>query len=271
MYICPWENSQDCLSPHLGTSSSPISPSHMEASSSNSFSESPHHTMLSGEKGPAGPGGLIGSGAKERSAGETGQDSLNEGAFQNPWNTPTVLALGDKAVKSTEESVSVISGKTLRHQLSQCWNASPLQGRDWSGDLSPASWPHYYPPDPSAPAVKVKVNSLSRVQIFATPWTVDYNAPLSMGFSSQEYWSGLPFPSSLFIIPQVTSVQHCPEAGLNAQGFLYFSLTLKTMQDHHSNVRLVVCRFLYMVKSWKKFRVPWRKCFISQKMKKYIK
>ena len=37
--------------------------------------------------------------------------------------------------------------------------------------------------------------SLSRVQLFATPWTVAYQAPPSMGFSRQEYWSGLPFPS----------------------------------------------------------------------------
>ena len=34
--------------------------------------------------------------------------------------------------------------------------------------------------------------SVSRVQIFATPWTVAHQAPLSMGFSRQEYWSGLP-------------------------------------------------------------------------------
>ena len=40
-----------------------------------------------------------------------------------------------------------------------------------------------------------KVKSLSRVQLFATPWTVTYQAPLSMGFSRQEYWSELPFPS----------------------------------------------------------------------------
>ena len=33
------------------------------------------------------------------------------------------------------------------------------------------------------------------VQLFATPWTVAYWAPPSMGFSRQEYWSGLPFPS----------------------------------------------------------------------------
>ena len=36
---------------------------------------------------------------------------------------------------------------------------------------------------------------LSRVQLFVIPWTVAYQAPLSMGFSRQEYWSGLPFLS----------------------------------------------------------------------------
>ena len=39
------------------------------------------------------------------------------------------------------------------------------------------------------------MKSLSRVRLFATPWTVALWAPLSMGFSRQEYWSGLPFPS----------------------------------------------------------------------------
>ena len=43
--------------------------------------------------------------------------------------------------------------------------------------------------------VKVKVKLLSRVRPFATPWTVAYQAPLSVEFSRQEYWSGLPFPS----------------------------------------------------------------------------
>ena len=42
---------------------------------------------------------------------------------------------------------------------------------------------------------KKKKKSLSHVQLFATPWTVVYQAPPSMGFSRQEYWSGLPFPS----------------------------------------------------------------------------
>ena len=40
-----------------------------------------------------------------------------------------------------------------------------------------------------------EVKSLSRVQLFATPWTVAYKAPVCMEFSRQEYWSGLPFPS----------------------------------------------------------------------------
>ena len=40
-----------------------------------------------------------------------------------------------------------------------------------------------------------KVKSLSCVQLFATPWIVAYQAPPSMGFSRQECWSGLPFPS----------------------------------------------------------------------------
>ena len=40
-----------------------------------------------------------------------------------------------------------------------------------------------------------EVKSLSRVRLFATPWTVAYETPLSMGFSRQECWSGLPFPS----------------------------------------------------------------------------
>ena len=44
--------------------------------------------------------------------------------------------------------------------------------------------------------MKVKVKSLSPVRLFETPWTVAHQTPPSMGFSRQEYWSGLPFPSS---------------------------------------------------------------------------
>ena len=43
--------------------------------------------------------------------------------------------------------------------------------------------------------MNVKVKLLNHVRLFATPWTVAYQASLSVGFSRQEYWSGLPFPA----------------------------------------------------------------------------
>ena len=42
---------------------------------------------------------------------------------------------------------------------------------------------------------KVKVKSFSHVRLFVTPWTVAYQSPPSMGFTRQEYWSGMPLPS----------------------------------------------------------------------------
>ena len=48
---------------------------------------------------------------------------------------------------------------------------------------------------PDGGRVSEWVESLSRVRLFATPWTVAYQASPSMGFSRQQYWSGLPFPS----------------------------------------------------------------------------
>jgi len=45
--------------------------------------------------------------------------------------------------------------------------------------------------------VEVKVKSLSCVQLLATPWTAAYQAPPSMGFPRQEYWSGVPLPSPI--------------------------------------------------------------------------
>ena len=47
------------------------------------------------------------------------------------------------------------------------------------------------------------MKSLSRVRLFVTPWTVAYQAPPSMGFSKQEYWSGLPFPSP-GVLPEIS-------------------------------------------------------------------
>ena len=50
---------------------------------------------------------------------------------------------------------------------------------------------------------KVEVKSLSHVRLLATPWTAAHQAPPSMGFSRQEYWSGVPLPS-----PKETSESH---------------------------------------------------------------
>ena len=47
---------------------------------------------------------------------------------------------------------------------------------------------------------KVKVKSLSCVQLLATPWTAAYQTPPSMGFSRQEYWSGVPLPSPILFL-----------------------------------------------------------------------
>ena len=54
---------------------------------------------------------------------------------------------------------------------------------------------------------KVKVKSLSRVRRLATPWTAAHQAPLSMGFSRQEYWSGVPLPSPV-ISPRLLIYDH---------------------------------------------------------------
>ena len=49
----------------------------------------------------------------------------------------------------------------------------------------------------------MKGKSLSSVRLFSTPWTAAYQAPLSMGFSRQEYWSGVPLPSPMYNLDSV--------------------------------------------------------------------
>ena len=61
---------------------------------------------------------------------------------------------------------------------------------------------------------KVKVKSLSRVWLLATPWTAAHQAPLSMGFSRQEYWSGVPLQllrGTLVMTDSVFEGQTLPE------------------------------------------------------------
>ena len=61
---------------------------------------------------------------------------------------------------------------------------------------------------------KVKVKSLSRVRLLATPWTAAYQAPPSMGLSRQEYWSGVPLPFlisllQLLLLSHLSRVRLC--------------------------------------------------------------
>ena len=76
----------------------------------------------------------------------------------------------------------------MRNSLAnQCLGLGTFTARAWVPSL--AEELRSYKP------LKVKVKSLSRVRLFVTPWTVAYQAPPSVGFSRQEYWSGLRFPS----------------------------------------------------------------------------
>ena len=72
-----------------------------------------------------------------------------------------------------------------------------------------------------------EVKSLSPVQLFATPWTVAYQAPLSMEFSRQECWSGLPFPFQGVFPTQGSnpSLPHCRQT-LYRLSFLLLVLIL---------------------------------------------
>ena len=83
----------------------------------------------------------------------------------------------------------------LLSRFSRVWLCSPIPGilqartLEWVAISFSSSWKW-----------KVKVKSLSRVGLFATPWTAAYQAPPPMGFSRQEYWSGLPLPYHRYLL-----------------------------------------------------------------------
>ena len=83
--------------------------------------------------------------------------------------------------------------------ISQGWSPAPgiLQARtlEWVAISFSNAWKW-----------KVKVKSLSSVQLLVTPWTAAYQAPPPMVFSRQEYWSGVPLPSPVFPILLFSSI-----------------------------------------------------------------
>ena len=68
---------------------------------------------------------------------------------------------------------------------------------------------------------KVKVKSLSRVRLLATPWTAAYQAPPTMGFSRQEYWSGVPLPSPKDDLDNVLKIGHLNKKKKSGHHFAY--------------------------------------------------
>ena len=107
--------------------------------------------------------------------------------FVTPWIAACQASL---SITSSRSSLRLMSCPTLRDPIdsSPPGSAVPgiLQARtlEWVAISFPNAWKW-----------KVKVKSLSRARLLATPWTAAYQAPSSMGFSRQEYWSGLPLPS----------------------------------------------------------------------------
>ena len=83
------------------------------------------------------------------------------------------------------------------------------------------------------------MKSLSHVQLFATPWTVAYQAPPSMRFSRQEYWSGLPLPSP----------GDLPDPGIKPRSPALQADALRSEPPGQSKVKLLSCVRL--------FATPW--------------
>ena len=89
------------------------------------------------------------------------------------------------------------------------------------------------------------VKSFSHVRLFATPWTVAYQAPPSMGFSRQEYWSGLPFAQVSSDFLSLAQVQPRPQAlpgSLKGQVTLSFNLDMDSKDISASPMSKILCQ-----------------------------
>ena len=101
-----------------------------------------------------------------------------------------------KEKKADKGCTAVAAAKSLQLCLTLC---DPIDGSPWGspipGILQARTLEWVAISFSNAWKWKVKMKLLSRVRLFATPWTAAYQAPPSMGFSRQEYWSGVPLPS----------------------------------------------------------------------------
>ena len=85
---------------------------------------------------------------------------------------------------------------------------------------------------------KVKVKSLSRVWLFATPWTAAYQAPPSMGVSRQEDWSGLPLPSPLVFTYLFLLCLISRMISMDWMSYMWANTKNKTLSTTHITVSL---------------------------------
>ena len=85
-----------------------------------------------------------------------------------------------------------------------------------------------YPSSVFPSAMHVRSSSFCCVRLFVTPWTVAHQAPLSMAFSGQGHWSGLPCPPPGDLPDPVTE----PTSSALARGFLTISMTVQGMNRH---------------------------------------
>jgi len=101
---------------------------------------------------------------------------------------------------------------------------------------------------------KVKVKSLSHVRLFSTPWTATYQAPLSMGFSRQEYWSGVPSPSPLMRLRTFKKIISL---------FLTVSLGLQDLSLWPQIKRLPTAVEAWSLNHWTARKVPRSRAFLG--------
>ena len=100
----------------------------------------------------------------------------------------------------------------------------------------------------------MKVKSLSRVRLLATPWTAAYQAPLPMGFTRQEYWSGVPclLRSALKYISKyyISEISYIKTIILIPGKLIAFQIYLPckfTKTSAHTHIYELVCQFLHSI------------------------
>ena len=117
-----------------------------------------------------------------------------KGRWARRWTSPAAAAAAAKSLQSCPTLCDPIDGSPPGSPVPGILQARILE---WVAISFSNSWKW-----------KVNVKSLSCVRLLATPWTVAYQAPPSMGFARQEYWSGVPLPSPAAAAAK--SFQSCP-------------------------------------------------------------